>query len=161
GGGEAAGERAARPFVGVAPGAPVADVNHRLDGDDHAGPEHWARVGCAVVGDLRVLVHVAADTVTDGLPDDGEVLPFDPRLNGRADLADPGTAVRGRDPPPDRFARHLDQLLGHWRKRPGPYCHRHVCGEALVGPADIDPHNVAVRYLAEAGYAVDDRVVHG
>src|SRR3989304_3829985 len=47
------------PVVRVALGPPVADVDHRLDGDHHPLPEKGAGTGGAVVGHLRVLVHLA------------------------------------------------------------------------------------------------------
>src|SRR5438132_6167624 len=107
-GGKAAVEGADRPVVGVAPRAPVANVYHGLDRYHHAGAEDGAGVWSAVVGYLRVLVHVAADAVADVLADDGEAFSFDPGLNGGADLADAGPAARGGNAPPEGLAGYLD-----------------------------------------------------
>src|SRR2546428_5432834 len=159
-GGETAVEGADGPIVGVAFGAPVADVDHGLDRDDHAGPQDGAGVGRAVVRDLRVLVHVAADAVPDVLADDGEALAFDPGLDGGADLADAGGAARGRNAPPEGLAGYLDELLGLRRQSSGTEGDGHVGDESFVGAADVDAHDIAVRYLAVAGNAVDDLVVH-
>src|SRR5215813_2590339 len=45
-------------------------IYHGLDGDDKPRFHAFAVVGLAEVGDLRVLVHLAASAVADELPDD-------------------------------------------------------------------------------------------
>src|SRR5206468_395981 len=128
---------------------------------DHAGPEHGARVGGAVVGYLRVLVHLAADAVADVFADDGKALPFDPGLDGGADLADTGAATGGGNSPPERLAGNLDQLLGLGGQRSGADRHSHVGDETLASAPNVDAYDVAFRYFPVAGDAMHDLVVHG
>src|SRR4051812_2967868 len=66
----------------------AAGVDHRLDGDHHPGGQAAALGGVAVVRDVRVLVHGAADAVADELPDDRVTVGLGVRLDGPADVAE-------------------------------------------------------------------------
>src|SRR3954454_22744153 len=77
-----------RPVLGVDRPAVVAHadlvaarVDHRLDREAHARLEQRALAGIAVVGDLRLLVHLAADAVADERADDRQALALDRLLD--------------------------------------------------------------------------------
>src|SRR3954454_3842406 len=77
-----------RPVVGRHADRVVADGHHRFDGQNHALLELLAGPGLAVVRDLRVLVHVAADPVADERADDAEAVGLDALLDRVADVAE-------------------------------------------------------------------------
>ena len=106
-------------------------------------------------------MHLAADAVADVFADDGKALPFDPGLDGGADLADASAATGGGNSSPERIAGDIDQLLGLRRECSGADRDRHVGDEAFVSAADVDANDVAFRYFPVAGNAMDDLVVHG
>src|SRR5689334_21362469 len=60
---QAAVDRDRRPAVLEHAHGRRTEIDLRLDGDDHAWPQHGAAPGWAVVLHLRRLVHVASDTV--------------------------------------------------------------------------------------------------
>src|SRR3954451_18252651 len=74
-----------RPAVVAHADHVAAGGDHRLDGEDHALLEGDALVWGAVVGDLGLLVHLAADAVADEGADDGEALGLDVLLDGVRD----------------------------------------------------------------------------
>ena len=63
-----------------------AEGDHGLDGQDHAALEAGQVVGGAVVGDLGVLMQVAAHAVAHVFPHDAEAEGLDEVLDGAADL---------------------------------------------------------------------------
>ena len=89
---EVGGQRAVlgvdRPVVVAHPHGVAAGRDHRLDGQDHALLEQRALAGLAEVGDLRVLVHVAADAVADERAHDREAVGLDLLLDGVGDVAE-------------------------------------------------------------------------
>src|SRR4051812_6938792 len=87
-GGQRAVGRIDGPVVIAEADVGAARVDHRLDGEHHARLEQGAAPRLAVVGDLRVLVHVAADAVADQRADDRQALGLDPLLDGVRDVAE-------------------------------------------------------------------------
>src|SRR6185503_21019759 len=67
--------------------------DHRLDREHHARGQLGAAPGRAVVGDLRILVHVAADAVADQAADDAKAARLDGRLHRVRDVAEPVAGV--------------------------------------------------------------------
>ncbi len=67
GGGTAVGG-AHRPSVGPAYTQVSAQIQHRLNGEGHAGPKAQTPSGSAVVGHLRLHVHLAPDAMTAVVP---------------------------------------------------------------------------------------------
>ena len=76
------------PVVAAHPDLGRAGVDHRLDREHHARLQLRARARLAEVGDLRVLVHVAADAVPDQRADDREPLGLDLALDRVRDVAE-------------------------------------------------------------------------
>src|SRR5581483_4205619 len=158
---EAAIQRAYRPVVRVTLGVPIANVDHRLDGDTHALAQHRPAVHGAVVGDLRALVHGAADAMADVLTHDGVTQAFDVLLDRRADVADPIARPRLLDAAPERLFGNLDELLRRRRDLAGAHGQGRIADEALVGAAEVQADDVALLDHALAGYAMHDLVVYG
>src|SRR5436190_3336599 len=73
--------RVHRPVVLAHADLGAAGVDHRLQSQDHPGLQRGALAGLAIVGDLRVLVHVAADSVTHQRADDREARQLDLALD--------------------------------------------------------------------------------
>src|SRR3954470_8297533 len=66
----------------------AADVDHRLDGEDHAGLELGARAGAAGVDHFWAVVEQAADAVAAEIADDAVALTFGVALDGVGDIAE-------------------------------------------------------------------------
>src|SRR3989304_9921357 len=162
-GGQPPVQRPHRPVVRIALRPPVAGVDHRLDSDDHPlfedGP--GLRVADNVVRHLRVLVHLAADAVTDVLADDGEALTFDVRLDGSADLPQPRPRPGGAEAAVQRLPRHFNEPQRLRRYVSHARGQRRIGNEPLVDAAQVYADDVAVGDLAIARDAVDDLIVHG
>src|SRR5213595_958084 len=81
-GGQRAVLRIDRPAVVAHPHMMAAGGGHRLDREHHALLEQLALAGRPVVGDLRVLVHVATDPVADERAHDREAVVLHVLLDG-------------------------------------------------------------------------------
>ena len=66
----------------------LAGVDHRLDGEDHAGLAARAGAGLAVVQHLRLFVEVAADAVAAEFAHHREAVLLGVLLDGGADVAE-------------------------------------------------------------------------
>src|SRR5690554_7816265 len=77
--------------------AGAALSHHGLDRQDEAGTEHGSRAGTTDVGHLGRLVEVTADAVADELPHYPEASPLDDVLDGRGDVAETSSRLRGGD----------------------------------------------------------------
>src|SRR4051794_28848006 len=66
----------------------AADVDHRLDGEDHARLEFGAGAGTAGVDDLGAIVEDAADAVAAEIADDAVALAFRMALDRVGDVAE-------------------------------------------------------------------------
>src|SRR5215208_2584476 len=114
---EVGGQRAVlgvdRPAIVAHPHVMATRGRHRLDGEHHALLEQLALAGRAVVGDLRVLVHVAADPVADQRAHYREAVLLHVLLDSVADVAEAvaGHALLGGLE--QRLARDFEQLGGH------------------------------------------------
>ena len=78
------------------------------------------RPGVAVVGDLRLLVHVAADAVADERADDRQALPLDARLHRVRDVAQAVARPALLDGVEQRRLGDVQQLAGDRRDRARP-----------------------------------------
>ncbi len=117
------------------------------------------RPGLAVVRDLRLLVHRAADAVADQAADDGEALLLGGDLDRVRDVREPVADAALLDPGRERGLAALEQALGLLgdladRERVG-----RVGDEAVERHADVHGEDVAVPQRVHAGNAVDDHLV--
>src|SRR5437879_11674340 len=90
----------------------TAEIDHGLDREEHAGPQHDALACPAHVDDVGLVVEQAAATVPAEIPHHAHVLPFDIALDGEADIARGGARADHRDAPHHRLVGDLDQALG-------------------------------------------------
>src|SRR5687768_3921624 len=68
----------------------LADIDHRLDGEEHAGPELGAGAGAAGMDDLGAVVEDAPQAVAAEIADDAVAIGLGVGLDGVADVAEMG-----------------------------------------------------------------------
>ena len=113
----------------------------------------------AVIGDLRRLVHLGADTVADVFPDDGVAVTLHVLLDGCRDIEQPVALLGEPDPLKKALSGHVDQIL---RLRGDP-----AAGEGgrtvAVKPSNVRSHihtdDIALLEDPGSGNSVDDLVV--
>src|SRR5215203_5062266 len=137
----------------------VAERDHGLYGEGHPREQTRTCARGAVVGDLGVLVHLAADPVGDQVPDDPVTARLGEGLYRVAHVAQPvarAHLIRRRGETLPRGRKQPDDLLGHLPDRDGG---RRVRYEALVADADVEGDYVAAFQAVGAGDAVHDHGV--
>ena len=87
-------------------------VDHRLDGENHAGLQDDALSFAAVVQDLRGFVKTASDTVSAKFLYNGIACVFGNLLVGVADVAQGCAGFDGSDARHHRFVGDVNQALG-------------------------------------------------
>ena len=130
-----------------------AFVDHRLDGEGHARLQHQAFAGAAVMQHLRILVVDLADAVAAVLAHHAEALGLGVLLDRVADVAQGRARLDGADAAEHRLAGHVDQALGHHRRRAGEVHAAGVAVPAVLDDGDVDIDDVAV--LQDLGFARD------
>src|SRR5215212_5266390 len=147
------------PVVAADPDRRAAHVDHRLDGQNHALLEQRALARRAEVRDLRVLVHVAADAVTDERADYAEALLLHRGLDRVRDVAQPVAHLALLHRVEQRLARGRQQPLRHRRDRADRQRDRRVGHPPVLDDADVDGQDVAAPELVRAGDTVHDHRV--
>src|ERR1700738_5131306 len=71
----------------------LAEIDHRLDGEEHAGFQRHAFAGPADVNDVRLVVEHAAEAVAAEIAHHAHALRFDETLDGVPDIAGGGGGV--------------------------------------------------------------------
>src|SRR5699024_4286304 len=100
---------------GVVPDIPLdrAEVEHRLDGEDHARLDHLGVGGCGVVvGDDETGVELASDSVPAVVADDAVVEALSVLLDDPTDDVDLPSRSDGLDPTHHRLVGAFDQQAG-------------------------------------------------
>ncbi len=147
------------PAVGQLADLAPAGVDHRLDGEDHAGRQPLERARPAVVQDLRLLVEAPADAVAAELAHDREAVLLGVALDGVADVAEVASRPDPRDAGPHALVGHLAQPACRQRRLADV---EHAAGVAVIAVLDhrdVDVHDVAVLQRPLARHAVADLVV--
>src|SRR5690242_8682833 len=88
----------------------AADVDHRLDGEDHSGLELWAGARAAGVDDLGAIVEQPADAVAAEVADDAVALAFGMALDGVGDVAEVVAGPGLLEAEHQAFVGHVDEL---------------------------------------------------
>ena len=148
-----------RPAVGQLANLAASGVQHRLDGEDHAGLQLGTGAGTPVVQHLGIFMEVAADAVAAELAHDGKALFLGIGLDDVADVAQACAGSHLLDAQPQALPGDIHQTLGQHRRLAD---HEHAAGvavEAILDDRDIDVEDVAVLELAVTGDAVADLVV--
>jgi len=145
------------PAVGVKIDETLSLGDHRLDGDAHACLEQDAVAPAAVVGYLRVFMHLVTDAVAGELTDDAVMLSLAMRLDGMADVTEMvachcvlNAFVEGFPGGPEELL-HIVGHLTHAERVTG------VAAEAIETGAAVYGDDVA---LLEDGIAAGDPVHH-
>ena len=137
----------------------AAEIDHRLDREEHAGLEHDALAGAADVDDVRLVMEQAAEAVAAEIAHHAHVLGLDEGLDGVTDVAGGGARLDNGNAAHHRLVRHLDQPLGP----PGDLADRvhaaRIAVPAVEDQRDIDVDDVAFLHRLVVGDAVADDVV--
>src|SRR5690606_5883908 len=148
-----------RPVVRQQAHVAPAGIDHRLDGEGHAGPEFHARARLAVMQHLRVLVEDPADAVTAVFAHHRVAMAFGVPLDGMADVAEAHARPDHVDADQQALAGHVDQpagLDGGFADQEHP---RGVAVVAVLDDGDVDVDDVAVPELLVARNAVAHHMV--
>src|SRR5262249_43516831 len=147
------------PAVGEHLHVRAAEIDHRLDREEHAGAQHDAFARPADVHDVGLVVEQAADTVAAEVAHDAHVLALDIALDGGAD------GGGGRARPDHRNAAHhrlvgdLDQPFGAARDRTHGIHPAGVAVPAVEDEGDVDVDDVALLERLLARNTVADHVI--
>src|SRR5215212_4075741 len=138
---------------------PADLAEHRLDGQHHSLAQFQTAAALPVVVDLRLLVHLPADSMADEVADDVEAARLGVLLNRRTDVAQMPARTHLLDREIETFLRRPDQLL-----RPRRHlAHRDrdgaVTDEPVEDGAEVEADDVALLQLRPVRDAVDDHVV--
>src|SRR5260221_4276337 len=98
-----------RPAVRKLADARPARIDHRLDGENHAGLDFYAGSGAAVMEHLRLLVEFPADAVAAELAHDGKSVFFGVGLDDLADVAQIGPMLHHLDSAPHAFVGYFGE----------------------------------------------------
>src|SRR6266851_8884786 len=101
----------------------LAEIDHRLDGEEHAGLELHALAGPADMDDVRLVVEHAPEAMAAEIAHHAHALRLDETLDGVADVAGGGAGLHRGNAAHHGFIRHLDQpfgLAGDWAHRIHP-----------------------------------------
>lgn len=135
-------------------------VDHRLDGDGHAGDEPGIGARGDIIRNLRILVHLESDSVT-------AVLAYDPVSESRG-VAEHGPRyivdARARDHGRDRlvqtFPRHAHELFCLGCRFAGFPGDRRVGKTAVQVDAAVYPDDISLDEAAFVGNSMNDHLVH-
>ncbi len=147
------------PAVGQDLHVRAAEIDHRLDREEHAGAQHDAFAGPAHVDDVRLVVEQPAEAMAAEVAHDAHVLGFDKGLDRGPDVA------RGRAGPDHRDAAHhgvvgdIDQALGAARDRADPEHPARVPVPAVEDQRHVDIDDVAFLQRLLARNAMADHVI--
>jgi len=138
----------------------LTGIDHRLDGEGHAGLKFEARVRQTVMQHLRVFVVDAPDAVTTVFAHHRKALRLHMLLNGMTHIAERRARTHLPNAEPHGFKGDLDQAL---RMR-GGFAHEihaaRVAVKTVADDRDVDVEDVAVLDLLVARDAVADHVVY-
>src|SRR5829696_1438519 len=73
----------------------LAEIDHRLDGEEHAGLQRHALAGPADMDDVRLVVEHAPEAMAAEIAHHAHALRFDKALDGMADVAGGGAGLDG------------------------------------------------------------------
>src|SRR3989338_7132883 len=132
----------------------LAGVNHRFDGESHAGFEPYSRLRAAVMQHLRFFVKLPTDAVSAKLAHYAVAQWFDETLDGMADIAQIGARPDRADAAPQRQPGGLAQASGQNRRRTGVEHPTAVAVITILDHGDIDVHDIAILERLIVGHTV-------
>ena len=137
-----------------------ADVDHGLDGENHAGFDEFAGATFAKMHHVWFFMEFRADAVTAKFSHDRIAMTFRMFLNRVADVAKMCAGFDLLDAEKQALARDFDQTFG---VRADVADAEHFAGVAMITVLDdgnVDIDDVAVFQFLVAGNAVTDLMVH-
>ena len=137
----------------------LAEVDHRLDGEEHAGLQFDALAGAPDVDDVRLVVEHAPEAMAAEVAHHAHALRLDKTLDGVADIAGGGARPHRGDAAHHRFIGHLDQPLGLARDCAERIHPAGIAIPALDDEGDVDIDDVALFQHPVAGHAVAHHVI--
>lgn len=138
-----------------------ATIDHRFDGEGHAGHEDGAFALRPVVGNLGFLVEAPADAMADKLANDAEAMADDEVLDGSAKIAQPtaGTGVGNRLE--QRLLSDSQQSFGIVRDVARGDGGGVVADETGLDDANVDFDDIARHDSPRTTDAMNDLLVYG
>jgi len=146
------------PAVGELAHLGAPHVDHRLDGDGHAGLELGLDFA-AIIGDVRLLMEGAPDAVTDELADDAVAVGDNEVFDGLGDVVDAIAGVGLLNADGESFLRFGKEPHGGGRDVADGDGGGGVADPAAEDDADVELDDVGVLDAASATDTMDDFVV--
>src|SRR4051794_23719831 len=134
----------------------LAEIDHRLDGEEHAGLQRHALAGPADMDDVRLVMEHAPEAVAAEIAHHAHLLRFDEALDRMADVAGGGAGFYRGDAAHHRLIGDLDQPLRLARDRPDGIHPAGIAIPAVDDEGDVDIDDVAFLQRPVAGHAVAD-----
>src|SRR3954469_13721757 len=140
----------------------AAQIDHGLDGEEHAGLQGNAAAGLAVMDNVgQGVEHLAQAVATEVAHHGALLLAFGIRLDGIADVAGGGARLHRRDAAHHGFIGDLDQPFGPALDLADRIHARGVAMPAVQDDGDVNVHDIAVAQRLVVGNAVADHMVDG
>src|SRR6185437_6059264 len=95
----------------------LAEIDHRLDGEENAGPQRHALAGAADMDDVGLVVEQPAQAVAAEIAHYAHALRLDEALDGMADIAGGGAGLHRGNAAHHRLIGDFDQPLRLARDR--------------------------------------------
>ena len=137
----------------------AADVDHRLDGEEHAGLELGPGAGAAGMDDFGAVVEQPADAVAAEIADDAVAVAFGVALDRVGDVAEPVAGPRLLEAEHQAFVGDVDQLARLQRHVADQVHAAGVAVPAVEDRRDVDVDDVAVLERLVARDSVADDMV--
>src|SRR5215203_4210185 len=153
-GGKRAVARDGRPAVVEQLHVGTADVDHRLDGEEHARTELGTGAGAAGVDDLGAVVEQAANAVAAEVADDGVAAGLGITLYSRSNVAQPVAGFRLLEADHKAFVGHVDQATGLDADVPDQEHAARVAVPAVYDRRHVDIDDIAILQRAVGRNAV-------
>jgi hypothetical protein len=149
-----------RPAIGQHLGLGPAQIDHRLDGEEHARLQPCAGPPAAVMQHVGRRMEHPPQPVAAEIPHDRTALGLGMGLDRRADIAEGGTRADLLDPLHQRVMGDLDQPLGPAAGAPRDIHPAGIAVPALDDHGHVDVQDVAVAQQLVARDAMADHMVH-
>ena len=137
----------------------LAEIDHRLDGEQHAGLERQAFARLPVMQDVRPVVEHAAQAMAAEVAHHAAALAFGISLDRRADIAGRGAGLDRGHAAHQRIIGHLEQPLGGAADLAHAIHAARIAMPAVDDERHVDIEDVALFERARPRNAVADHVV--
>src|SRR5579864_2955390 len=137
----------------------AADVDHRLDGEDHSGLELGAGAGTSSMHHLGAVVEQASDAVTAKVTNDTVPVRLGMALNRVCDIAQMIAGLRLLDAECQTFIGDVDKLARFQTHIANQVHPARVSVPAIEDRSDVDVDDVALLEWAIAGDSVADDMI--